>query len=65
MDSLLTVAEVASILRISRSFVYQLIGRGVFPCVRIGRSVRIRPKDIQQYISQNLTKNEEILPDPS
>lgn len=62
MDRLLNVAEVAYYLKISRSFAYQLIGRGIIPSVRIGRSVRVRPKDIERYISQNLTKNEASYP---
>lgn len=62
MDKLLTATEVASILGISRSFSYQLIHRGIIPSVRIGRSVRVRPTDVESYIKQNLTHNEEKSP---
>ncbi len=63
MDKLLTAIEVANILRISRSFAYQLIRRGTISSVRIGRSVRVRPTDIERYIAQNLSRSEERNPD--
>lgn len=40
--NMLTVAEVAGVLRLSRPRVYELIGQGVIPCVRISqRRIRI------------------------
>ena len=43
---LLTVIDVARILHISRSHVYLLIYSGQLPTVRLGRSMRIHPDDL-------------------
>ena len=47
---LLTAGEVAEILSVSKSFAYQLMRTGEIPTVRLGRSVRVRPKDLDRYI---------------
>ncbi|MGD0610224.1 MAG: helix-turn-helix domain-containing protein [Anaerolineales bacterium] len=49
---LLKTEEVAEILQVSRSFAYQLMKRGEIPSVRIGNAVRVRPEDLQRYISE-------------
>lgn len=54
IDALLKAEEVAEILNISRSFAFQLMRRGEIPTVRLGKSVRVRPADLQQYIVENL-----------
>ena len=51
---LLKPVEVASLLSISRSFAYQLLQTGVIPVVRIGKSCRVRPQDLEAYIEQNI-----------
>jgi excisionase family DNA binding protein len=48
---LLKTDEVADILQVSRSFAYQLMKRGEIPSVRIGNAVRVRPEELQRYIS--------------
>jgi excisionase family DNA binding protein len=50
---LLDVMEVAHILHISRSNCYLLIQRGLLPSIRLGRSRRVRPVDLEQFISSN------------
>ena len=47
---LLSPLEVAKYLGLSRSFVYQLAETGDLPCVKIGRSIRFRPRAIEQFI---------------
>lgn len=54
---LLRPEEVAEILSVSRSYAYALLQTGELPAVRIGRSVRIRPQDLQDYITANITQN--------
>ncbi len=49
-DRLLTIAEVARTLHVSRSLIYWLIGGGELPTVRIGRALRFRSEDVQAYI---------------
>lgn len=50
---LLTAKEVATHLNVSRSFAYTLIQTGQIPAVRLGRSVRVRPQDLEAYIASN------------
>ena len=51
---LLTGAEVARILQISKPYAYRLMQRGEVTTVRIGRCVRVRPEDLQRYIEANV-----------
>jgi len=46
---LLTVTEASQLLAISRSKLYQLLDSGHLPSVHIGRSRRIRMKDIEEF----------------
>jgi excisionase family DNA binding protein len=52
-QALLDVEEVAHILHISRSNCYLLIQEGFIPSIHIGRSRRVRPVDLEQFISSN------------
>ena len=48
---LLTVDEVASLLRTSRKAVYAMVARGVLPGVtRIGRRVLVRRTDLLDFV---------------
>jgi excisionase family DNA binding protein len=51
---LLTAEQVAERLQISQSFAYTLMSRGEIPTVRLGRSVRVRPQDLEKYIESNI-----------
>ena len=46
--------DVAEILQISRSFAYTLMSRGEIPSVRLGRAVRVRPQDLDEFISASV-----------
>lgn len=48
--SLMTVAEVADLFRVSSMTVYRLIRNGELPAVRVGRSYRVREDDLQSYL---------------
>ncbi len=47
---LLRPREVAAATGLSRSMVYELIGRGELPAIRVGKSVRVPVADLQQWI---------------
>ncbi len=49
-EILLTGTEVAQRLRISRAKVYWMIQRGEIPSVKMGRNVRVRQRDMEEYI---------------
>ncbi len=53
-EVLLTGTEVAQRLRISRAKVYMLIQRGEIPSVKMGRNVRVRQKDMEEYLRRCL-----------
>ena len=53
MQNLLTVAEVASILRLSRVKVYELIKRGGLPSFKINGARRIQPGKLKTWIEQH------------
>ena len=46
----LTVAEVASIMRVSKMTVYRLVHAGDLPAVRVGRSFRVPEQAVNQYL---------------
>jgi len=46
----LTVAEVASVMRVSKMTVYRLVHGGDLPAVRVGRSFRVSEKDVNEYL---------------
>ena len=51
-----TVAEVASLLRVSNMTVYRLVQAGSIPAVRVGRSYRIREDDVDKYLAGQYTE---------
>jgi excisionase family DNA binding protein len=53
-QELLTGSEVASILKISKGMAYQLMQRGDIPAVRINRTVRVRRKDLLDFIDSSV-----------
>ncbi len=55
--NLLTGEEIAKILHVSRVYAYQLMHQRMIPTVKIGRSVRVRQEDLEQFISTNLAQN--------
>jgi len=54
VDWLLTAGDVASRLNISKAKAYQLLQRGEIPCIRMGRTTRVRPADLEAYVKQNV-----------
>ncbi len=48
---LLRVDDIADRLAISRSMAWKLVSSGEMRSVRIGRAVRVRPSDLESYIT--------------
>jgi len=46
-DDVMTPAEVAAMLALPKSTVYELARRGELPCARLGRTVRFLRDDIE------------------
>ena len=56
---LLTVAEVASVLRVSNMTVYRLIKAGDLPALRVGKNYRIREADLATFLSEGAVAADE------
>jgi excisionase family DNA binding protein len=52
----MTVAEVAQLMRVSTMTVYRLIKAGELSAIRVGRSYRLRPDDVDQYLGDRYTE---------
>ena len=46
----LTVAEVASVMRVSKMTVYRMVHGGELPAIRVGRSFRVPEKVVHDYL---------------
>ena len=46
----LTVAEVATVMRVSKMTVYRLVHSGELPAVRVGRSFRVSEDAVHDYL---------------
>ena len=47
---LLTVAEVAAIMRVSKMTVYRMVHAGELPAIRVGRSFRVPEDEVHAYL---------------
>jgi excisionase family DNA binding protein len=50
LEALLTVKEVAELLRIHQVTVYRMVRRRDLPSVRVGRELRFDPADLRRWI---------------
>jgi excisionase family DNA binding protein len=48
---LLRIEDIADRLAVSRSMAWKLIALGELRSVRIGRAVRVRPQDLEEYVA--------------
>jgi excisionase family DNA binding protein len=50
---LLTVAEVAALMRLSKMTVYRMVNSGTLPALKVGRSVRIPEHVVDEYLRRS------------
>ncbi len=50
---LLTAAQVAEVLNISKAMAYRLMQRNEIRTIRMGRACRVHPHDLSDYIEEN------------
>jgi excisionase family DNA binding protein len=55
---LLTVAEVAASMRVSKMTVYRLIKAGDLAAVRVGKNFRIRETEVERYLADRAVQVE-------
>ena len=51
-EPLLTVGEVATLMRVSNMTVYRLIKAGQLAAIRVGKNYRIRRTDVDRYLTE-------------
>ncbi|HEY1968101.1 MAG TPA: helix-turn-helix domain-containing protein [Pseudonocardia sp.] len=51
-SDLLTVAEVAAKLRVSKMTIYRMVNSGELPAFKVGRSFRIRATAVRKLLSE-------------
>ncbi len=56
--SLMTVAEVSDVLRVSNMTVYRLIKAGQLGAIRVGKNYRIRQSDLETYLEGGVVQAE-------
>jgi putative molybdopterin biosynthesis protein len=56
--NLLSVAETAQLLRVSRATAYRLIDRGDLPAHRVGGSLRIDRDELREWLNEHTTHEE-------
>lgn len=49
----LTVAEVATLMRVSKMTVYRLVHGGQLPAIRVGRSFRVPEQAVHDYLRES------------
>ena len=54
---LLKPSEVAQVLGIGRSLVYELINRREIPSIRLGRCIRVPSESLQQWLREQESKS--------
>lgn len=53
MSKLLTVNEVAELLRVSKAMAYKLLDQGDIASVLVGkRTRRVKPEDLESYVNR-------------
>ena len=60
-DPLLTVGEVATLMRVSNMTVYRMIKSGQLGAIRVGKNYRIRRSDVERYLTDRAVRIEEDL----
>jgi excisionase family DNA binding protein len=58
-EPLLTVGEVAGVMRVSNMTVYRLIKSGQLAAIRVGKNYRIRRSDVDKYLNERAVFVEE------
>ena len=58
-NRLLKADEVAAILNISRSLTYRLFQEGKIPTIKINKTIRVKPNDLNTYIQNCHRENKD------
>jgi len=56
MDELLTIVQVAEIMKVSKMTIYRYIKAGKLTAIKAGRDFRIRKSDFNKFLERNINK---------
>ncbi len=56
MDKLLTIDELAVILTVKKSTIYQWVHLGLIPRIKVGRLLRFKEGDIEEWLASKQVK---------
>lgn len=56
LEQVMTVVEVAAALRVSRATVYRLVRAGELPGMRVGKSVRVARRVVEEFMHGSARK---------
>ena len=51
MPSVLTIAEVSEILKVSRTTVYRIIKEKELKAIKVRKTIRVKASDLEEYLS--------------
>jgi len=51
-NDVVTVCELAEMLKVGRNTAYEMVRAGIIPCVRIGRQIRVSKQAVVEYLSR-------------
>jgi len=52
-EDILTIPEVAAYLKMSKAKIYNMVRRGEIPHIKVGKNVRVRQADLQDWLHQH------------
>ena len=52
MEKLLTIDDVCQALTVRKSTLYQWINMGIFPYIKVGRLIRFKEKEIENWLEK-------------
>lgn len=52
VEPFVTVAEIARLLGVPRSFIYERTARGQIPCYRVGRLLRFKVSEVERWLAE-------------
>ncbi len=64
IDEVYTPLEVAKMLRVTRTTIYEHIKRGQLKAIRIGNRYRITKAQLEEYMQQNVVNGTQSVIDP-
>jgi len=56
-EDVVTVSELAEMLKVGRNTAYELVRAGIIPSVRVGRQIRVSKLAVVEYMCKIDTKN--------